>query len=135
MFAFHAHLMACQEIGDAFNVEYIFYLLEEFMFVGPHSLVAQYAHRFGGIYGITAVAYVCTMVSVLCSETPVSHHFQMYCVASCHKTGTKISEDFSYRNFNGVYVRFVRLLAGMWDHPYHGRRLRRRLSEKFAASW
>jgi hypothetical protein len=131
------NLTTYQQIGDGFNEDYIFDLLEEFVFGGINPVGGEYTDRFNGMYGLPAVTFICTMVSIgICTfQIITACFFQMWCVASSYSSGVKVTIDLSHANFWSVYVRISRLLAGMWDHPYHGPRLRKLLSEKFAASW
>ena len=58
-------LIRCQEPAEAFTNEYIFELLEFFIFVGQKStsLGVNHTSRFCGAYTLPAVAFVCTLVS------------------------------------------------------------------------
>ena len=129
------HLSVYQQWRDGFNQDFIYVLLEYIVFCGPNTVGSEYFARFNGLYNLHALAFVCTIVSIgICTFFRISLlvFLQMWCVASGHTHGKKFSFDFSFWD---VYKRICWLIAGMWDDPHHGPRLRTVLSQQFAASW
>ena len=59
----------------------------------------------------------------------------MKCVAKYNETGEVLVIPFDNEVFLPIYEEFCVLLVAMWDHPYHGPRLRSRLREHFIKAW